>query len=74
MRPFERKIEILKILHYRKKETIRNLANEFGVSMRTIRRDIEEISLRFPVYTVQGKYNGGIYLMDEAPIDYSILQ
>lgn len=43
---------------------ISNLANEFNVSYRTIRRDIEILSLHIPIYTQRGKF-GGIYLLDD---------
>ena len=45
----------------RRKETIRNLAEEFGVSERTIKRDIDYLSLSEPIYTKQGRH-GGIYV------------
>lgn len=73
MSSFNRKIEILKILNDNRRETISNLASEFGVSERTIRRDIEELSLKFPIYTLQGRYNGGVYVMDGVEIDKRFL-
>lgn len=39
----ERRYEMMKILCRRRYETIRNLASEFGVSMRTVQRDIEAL-------------------------------
>lgn len=60
----ERRSEILKILCRRRHETIPRLAVEFGVSERTIRRDIEALSLTAPLYTQQGRYDGGVYVMD----------
>ena len=41
-----------------------NLAEELGVSERTIRRDIEALSYREPIYTRQGRYDGGVYVLD----------
>ncbi len=73
MKSFERKLEILKVLNNRRKETISNLAIEFGVSERTIRRDIEDLSLRFPIYTVQGRYKGGVHIMEGVEIDKKLL-
>ena len=58
-----RRIEILLILSRRRHETVCNLANEFGVSERTIRRDIEMLSCIEPIYTRQGRY-GGIYVTE----------
>lgn len=60
----ERRNEILKTLCRRRFETIRNLASEFGVSMRTIQRDIEILSVSNPIYTKSGRYAGGIYVLD----------
>ena len=41
LRPNERREAILEVLCKRRQETIDNLAQEFGVSRRTIRYDIE---------------------------------
>lgn len=41
----ERRDEIIKLLCRRRHETIPNLAFEFGVSERTIRRDIEAVTV-----------------------------
>lgn len=60
----ERRIEIMKILCRRRHETISNLAFEFDVSERTIRRDIEVLSLSEPIYTQAGRYGGGVYVTD----------
>lgn len=55
----ERRLEILKILCRRRHETMRNRASEFGVSVRTVQRDIEVLSITEPVYARFGKYGGG---------------
>ena len=60
----ERRHLIMKYLCRRRYETIRNLASEFGVSMRTIQRDIEVMSATEPIYTQFGKYGGGVYVVD----------
>lgn len=60
----DRRKKIIKILSQRGHETIMNLAFEFGVSERTIRRDIEFLSLTEPIYTQTGRYAGGIYLYE----------
>ena len=44
MRPNERRAAILDALCIRRQDTIANLAEEFGVNEKTIRRDIEELS------------------------------
>lgn len=60
---FERRQAILEALNERRQDSIANLAFEFQVSIRTIKYDIQELSLSFPIYTVQGK-GGGVYVMD----------
>lgn len=52
------------LLCQRRKETIPNLAAELGVSERTIRRDIEMLTLRYPIETVCGRYGGGVRMAD----------
>lgn len=60
----ERRRQILQILSRRRHETVENIAREFDVSERTIRRDIEVLSTEEPIYTRTGKYGGGVYVMD----------
>ena len=69
MEATERRREIMKILCRRQHETMYNLASEFGVSIRTIQRDIESLSLTEPIYTQPGKYNGGVYVVEGYSID-----
>ena len=57
----ERRKRILEVLCLRRSDTRENLANEFGVSSRTIERDVVTLSLEYPVYTLQGT-GGGIYV------------
>ncbi len=61
MRQYERWTEIMIILCRRKSITATELAQEFGVSVRTIMRDINSLSLVEPIYTKSGK-NGGIFV------------
>lgn len=65
----ERRYEIMKILCRRRYETIINLALEFGVSERTIQRDIETLSRTEPIFTKPGKYTGGVYVVDNYSMD-----
>lgn len=65
----ERRSAILKTLCRRRHETISNLASEFGVSERTIRRDIEVLSYTEPIYTQTGRYYGGVYVVDGYSMD-----
>ena len=45
----ERRQKILEILCVRRQETMENLAQEFNVTTRTIRSDIEELTLAHPI-------------------------
>ena len=60
----ERRNAILRFLCRRRYETIPNLAAEFGVSTRTIQRDIEILSITEPIYTQCGRYAGGVYVTE----------
>ena len=60
----ERKLEILKYLCKFRKATMPQLAEMFGVSIRTIQRDILdlEVTLHVPLDIRSGKYDGGVYV------------
>ena len=64
----ERRNSILKALCRRRYETISNLAAEFDVSERTIRRDIDALSCTEPIYTQPGR-SGGVYVVDGYRMD-----
>lgn len=64
----ERRQAILEVLSLRRHETRENLAQEFGVSKRTIEYDVLELSLSYPVFTTQGN-GGGIYVTDNFRLD-----
>lgn len=59
-----RRRELMGILASKRNETVQNLASELGVSERTVRRDIEVLSLTEPIYTKTGRYGGGVYIME----------
>lgn len=59
----ERRREIMKMLCRYRYKTMPDLAFEFGVSMRTIQRDIEALSRTEPIYTQFGRH-GGVYVVD----------
>ena len=63
MKPDERRKAIIELLCQRRHETMKNLALEFGVSIRTICYDIEMLSLTYPLFTLQGRC-GGVYLVE----------
>lgn len=60
---------MMKILCKRRYATITELADEFEVSERTIRRDIDVLSLHEPIYTKAGRHAGGVYVVDGYYID-----
>jgi predicted DNA-binding transcriptional regulator YafY len=61
----ERRQAILEALCERRHDKVENLAYEFHVSERTIRNDVLELSLSYPVYTVSGRYHSGVYIADD---------
>lgn len=63
-----RRFEIMRLLCRRRHETVENIAAEFGVSLRTVRRDIEVLSFTEPIYTKAGRH-GGVYVMDGYSIE-----
>jgi len=68
-----RLFEIIYILLHKKSVTAKQLSEQFGVSTRTIYRDIDVLSLAgIPVYTEKGK-NGGISLLPDFVLNKSIL-
>ena len=60
----ERRRAIWSVLCQRRHDTIQNLAAEFNVCPRTIRYDVEALSLSHPLETVRGRYGGGVKLPD----------
>jgi len=68
-----RLFEIIYILLDKKSATAKELAAHFGVSARTIYRDVDTLSLAgIPVYTEKGK-GGGISLLPDFVLNKSIL-
>ena len=63
MKALERRQRILETLCERRYEKVENLAFEFSVNESTVRRDIQELSLSYPIYTKSGVYVAeGYYL------------
>ena len=65
MNTLERRQAILEVLCERRHETTKNLMFEFKANRSTIQNDILELSLTYPIYTVSGRYGGGIYVDDD---------
>jgi predicted DNA-binding transcriptional regulator YafY len=56
----ERQAEIMEILRMRHTVTMRELAEELGVCIRTIKYDIDALSSVHPIVTICGRYGGGV--------------
>ncbi|OPJ55916.1 helix-turn-helix transcriptional regulator [Alkalithermobacter paradoxus] len=74
MGPNERRIEIIERLCHRRQDTMANLANEFGVSIRTIKNDIDILSLSYPIETIRGRHGGGIKITDGYKLNQKYLK
>lgn len=74
MQKSQRLIQMMMRINASKSFTVRELADEFGLSSRTITRDLQELSeLGVPIYSVQGR-GGGYRLLQERllpPISFS---
>ena len=64
MSPNERRSSIYAELSVQRHLNVDYLAAKYAVSEKTIRRDIEELTLSYPIETVRGRYGGGIKLAD----------
>lgn len=64
MNTIHRRTEIMNILIIRRHTTANELAQEFGVSVRTIQYDIQALTPIYPIYTKQGE-NGGIFISED---------
>ncbi|MGF7185301.1 putative DNA-binding transcriptional regulator YafY [Desulfitispora alkaliphila] len=64
MGPNERRMKIIEALCRRRQDTMSNLATEFGVSTRTIKNDIDTLSLSYPIETIRGRHGGGVKVTD----------
>ena len=67
----ERRLELLKYLCRKRHSTMTQLSEMFGVSIRTIQRDILEIEMTFhvPIEVRCGNYGGGIYIIGDYSFD-----
>lgn len=59
----ERGEEIKSVMLFRREDKIGNLAFEFGVTEKTIRRDITILQCEgLPIAARRGRYKGGVYI------------
>ncbi|MFE7423999.1 helix-turn-helix transcriptional regulator [Streptomyces sp. NPDC057545] len=69
----QRLLAMLAALQARRRTTAKELAAEFGVSVRTVMRDVEALAAaEVPVFTERGRY-GGIVLLPGTQLDVSRL-
>jgi len=69
-----RLIEIIILLLNKQKVTANELISRFGVSMRTVYRDVEELSAAgVPVYLIKGEEGGILLLLPEHFFNKSVL-
>ncbi|WDC85921.1 HTH domain-containing protein [Caloramator sp. mosi_1] len=69
----ERRMQIIEVLCRRRQDTMKNLAFEFGVTERTIRNDINILSLSYPIETIRGN-GGGVRIMDGYKLNQKYLK
>ena len=60
----ERREWLVELLCLRRRDTVGKLAAELDVNERTIRQDIEALTLSYPIETVCGRYGGGVSMAD----------
>lgn len=73
MNMFERQGAILNLIYRERHTTEAALAALFGVSDRTIRKDIIALACTLPIKSVRGRYGGGIWLEDWFDPDSNVL-
>lgn len=70
----ERRLQIMKQLCRQRYATMPELAEKYAVSVRTIQRDIFELTFLMPVYVKSGRHDGGIYVEESYHMDYKIIR
>ena len=64
----ERRLEIMKHLCRHRQATMTSMSKKFNVSIRTIQRDIFELTFMMPLDIKYGRY-GGVYLIGNYTMD-----
>ena len=67
----ERRAKIMRIIYLRGETTISALADELGVNVRTVLRDVEALIPYNPIYTERGR-GGGVKLLKSYSSEYAI--
>ena len=74
MKALERGQALIELLCERRHDKIGNLAFEFGVNEKTIRRDIQELSLSYPIYTECSRGKAGVCIEESYYLGKQYLQ
>lgn len=64
MNAAERQMLIMATLYKERNVTMKQLADTLGCCTRTVHRDIQALSVSFPLITIQGRFGGGVRLED----------
>lgn len=59
----ERRMRVLEYISDRRHVKMQEIANEFGISINTARRDVQILSCSYPLYT-EGTAAGGVFAME----------
>ncbi len=73
MNALARREAIWNTIRQRSKVSMKELSAKYEVSISTIRRDIEALSMDHPIVTVRGRYGGGVALAYGAAASRGIL-
>ena len=65
----ERRLAIMKQLCRERYATMVSLAEQYNVSIRTIQRDIFELTFLMPLDIKSGRYEGGVYVIGDYTMD-----
>ncbi|MEG0051405.1 MAG: DeoR family transcriptional regulator [Terrisporobacter sp.] len=71
--PTERRMKIISYICKRRYVTMDELGQEFGVTTRTIRSDLKDLSESYPIKTIRGRYGGGVTIHENFHLDKNYL-
>ena len=69
MESFRRRIELMRFLCRKRHTTLTEISNHFGITTRTAQRDLIAINEYVQFYTKPGRYEGGIFVVDNFGIN-----
>ncbi len=73
MDPYNRRKLLLSVLKRRGYDTLSNLAIEFNVSKKTIRRDVDILCMKEFLIIKSGRFTGGIYYVGKNDVSVRVL-